>query len=339
MNDWDAAAVRSRYGHVLQSAAWGEIRARQGWEAERLQVGAPLPVALVLWRAVPAGQRFGYVPRGPVFDHDDPAQLDAALAAIAGRARERGAMFVKVDAEIPREREDLLAAYARRGFARSPQDVQPVLATLEIDLRREEDAILAELDKDTRWSIRTAERRGVSVAERSDDDALADFYGLYEETGRRARFITRAPEYYRAVWRTLIDAGHATLFVAAHEGRTVAGAIVLWCGDRAVYMYGASGEVARKTYATYGLQWRCIRHARERGAARYDLGGIPVAPTERDPMYGVYVFKKGFGGTRREFAGAYDVASKPFLYRLWLAAEPRAYAALALLRGKRRDAA
>lgn len=332
---WDAAAVRSPYGHVLQSEAWGRIRAAQGWTPEFLRIGDALPLALVLWRRLPFGQAIGYVPRGPVFDHRDAAQFDAALAALSGRARERGAIFLKVDPEVPTEREDLLAAYARHGFFRSRQDVQPVLATLEIDLRQGEDAILAAFDKDTRWSVRAAERRGVAVAERSDRVALEAFQTLYAATGRRAGFITRTAGYYGRVWRALLDAGHATLLVATVASQIVAGAMLFWCGDRAIYMYGASDEVARRTYATYLLQWLCVRSARERGCARYDFGGVPREPSPADPMYGVYVFKKGFGGVRRGLAGAYDVTVRPTLYRLWLLTEPRAYQALALLRGRR----
>ncbi len=335
MNDWDRDAVRSRYGHVLQSEAWGRIRAAQGWEPELLRVGDPLPVALVLWRALPLRQRVAYVPRGPVFDRDDPAQLDAALAALARRARQRGAIFVKVDPEIDIERRDLLDVYGRHGFFRSRQDVQPVLATLEVDLSSSEEEILARFDKDTRWSLRTAEKRGVRVAELSDDEALRAVAGLYEETGRRAEFITRTESYYLTVWRTLIDAGHATLFAALVDADVVAGAIVLWCGERALYMYGASGELARKTHAAYALQWHCVRAARARGCARYDLGGIPLRPTESDPLYGLYLFKKGFGGARREFAGAHDVTASRTRYGLWLAIEPRVYTAIALARGRR----
>lgn len=332
---WDRDAVRSRHGHVLQSEAWARLRAGQGWDPEQLRIGASLPLALVLWRRLPLGQKIAYVPRGPIFDHDDPAQLDRALERLAQLARERGAIFLKVDAEIPVERADLLEGYARHGYFRSRQEVQPVLATFEVDLARDEEAILGAFDKDTRWSVRTAEKRGVRVFELSDDEALQAVAGLYQETGQRAEFITRPTDYYLRVWRALIDAGHATLFGALVEERIAAAAVVFWCGERALYMYGASGEVARKTYAAYALQWHAMRAARARGSRRYDLGGIPARPRETDPQYGLYLFKKGFGGQRREFAGAYDVTARRARYALWLALEPRVYTALAVARGRR----
>lgn len=334
-DEWDRDAVRSRYGHVLQSRAWAEIRAGQGWEPEELRIGTPLPVALVLWRRLPFGQLIGYVPRGPIFDHDDPAQLEAALAALAERARARRPVFLKVDAEIGTNRSDLLGVYQRNGFFRSRQEVQPVLATFEVGLSRSEEEILAGFDKDTRWSVRNAEKRGVRVYELADDEALRSVAGLYQETGLRGEFITRPSEYYVQVWRALIAAGHATLYAAMIEDQIAAAAIILWCGERALYMYGASGEIARKAYASYALQWHCMRAARARGATRYDLGGIPVRPDQSDPLYGLYLFKKGFGGVRRDFAGAYDVAQGRLRYALWLAVEPRLYTALALARGRR----
>ena len=332
---WDDVAVRSRYGHVMQSIAWATQRSSQGWNPATVRIGEPLPMANVLWRHFPLGFAIAYVPRGPIFDHQDPSQFDAALGALAEIARRRKPIFLKVDPEIPVERADLVSRYARHGFFRSAQDVQPVVATLEIDLALDEERILAGLDKDTRWSVRAAERRGVVVAERSDHDALKAFYRLYEETGRRAEFIVRPEFYYVQLWQRLVADGHASLYVAILDGEIVACAMLFWCGERAIYMYGASGEPGRRSHASYLLQWHCIREARRRGSARYDLGGVPVTPNGHDSMYGVYLFKKGFGGTRREFAGAYDIAPRPSLYRAWLALEPRLYVALARVRGRR----
>lgn len=326
---WDDSAVRSPNGHVLQSSAWGRIRESQGWRAEYLRLGDPLPVALVLWRALPFGQRIAYVPRGPIAGAD----LEPALGRLAEHAREHGALFLKVDPEVP----DDVATIALRsaGFRRAP-DIQPVLATLELDLGPDEDALLAGLDKDTRWSVRQAEKRGVTIRTTGADDDLRAFYDLYAITGGRAGFITRTWEYYRLVWRTLIDEGLATLWLAEHEDSPVAGSMTWRCGDRELYMYGATNEAGRKCFAAYGLLWSAIRDAKGSGRARFDFGGIPADPgDESDTMQGPYRFKKGFGGRPVRYAGAHDVVPRELPYRLYRAWAP-AYTRALQLAGRAR---
>lgn len=324
---WDDAAVRSPGGHVLQSTAWARVRERQGWRAEYVGIGEALPVALVLWRDLPLLGRMAYVPRGPIVAPGDRDGLAHALETLAELARERRAVLLKVDPEIGPEAGDQLR---HAGFMRGP-DVQPVITTLVIDLERGEDAVLAGLDKDTRWSVRRSAKRGVTVAEARDDGALRAFYELYRTTGLRARFITRPWRYYRLVWGTLIDAGFATLRLAYLGDRAVAGAMTWRCGARELYMYGASDDDGRRCSASYGLQWECIRGALARGALRYDLGGIPLdASRKDDPMYGPYLFKKGFGGSPVRWVGAHDAAPSALRYRAFLAAEPIVTRALQL---------
>ena len=316
---WDDAAVRSPTGHVLQSAAWAKIREAQGWRPEFHQLGAPaLPVALVLWRSLPAGQSLAYVPRGPIAG--DASQLQESLAKLAALARERGAIFLKVDPEI--DADFGAGALRAAGFRRAP-DIQPVIATLELDLGPEEDALIAALDKDTRWSVRAAEKRGVTVRDASGEADLRALYDLYAETGQRAGFITRTWDYYRRMWGTLVEAGHAKIRLADKDGKPVAGALTWRCGERDVYQSAATNDAGRAAYAAYALLWRCIIEARKGGARRFDFGGIPADVTRKDdPMYGPYQFKKGFGGTPRRFVGAHDAVPNGLLYRAYAAAEP-----------------
>ncbi|HEY8787214.1 MAG TPA: peptidoglycan bridge formation glycyltransferase FemA/FemB family protein [Candidatus Limnocylindria bacterium] len=324
---WDDAAVRSPNGHVLQSEAWAKIREAQGWRAEFHQFGAPLPVALVLWRTLPAGQSLAYVPRGPIADRE--AQLQEALAKLAALARERRAIFLKVDPEIDADRG--AAPLAAAGFRRAP-DIQPVIATLELDLSPDEDALFAALEKDTRWSVRQAEKRGVSIRDASGDDDLRALYDLYVETGQRAGFITRTWDYYHRMWGTLVTGGHAKVRLAEKDGKPVAGALTWRCGEREVYQSAATNDAGRAAYAAYGLLWRCIIEARKGGARRFDFGGIPADVTRKDdPMYGPYMFKKGFGGTPRRFVGAHDAVPNDLLYRAYAVAEPMYTAALRLV--------
>jgi peptidoglycan pentaglycine glycine transferase (the first glycine) len=327
---WDASAVRSPRGHVLQSSAWARIREAQGWRAEFLRLGDPLPVALVLWRSLPLGQRIAYVPRGPV---SDEATLRPALEALAAHAREQGALFLKVDPELTPEQAG--GALETAGYRRAP-DIQPVLATLELDLAPDSETLMAALEKDTRWSVRQVSKRGVTLREATGDDDLRAFYELYSVTGERAKFITRTWDYYRLVWRTLIDAGLATLRIAEHEGAPVAGAMTWHCGEKELYMYGATNEAGRKVFAAYGLVWRSIEAAREQGFRRFDFGGIPVDLADtRDTMQGPYRFKKGFGGVPVRYVGAHDVVPRALPYRAYRVAEPAYTRALQLARGAR----
>src|SRR5207248_5323526 len=173
---WDEAAVRSPGGHVLQSAAWARIRQEQGWRPQFLRIGDPLPLALVLWRTLPAGQRIAYVPRGPIVAA--PAELPRALDALATLARDSRAIFLKVDPEL--DPADAIGPLRRAGFRRAA-DIQPVLATLVLDLAPDEDALLAAVNKDTRWSIRQTEKRGVAIREAAGE---ADLRALYDQIGR-----------------------------------------------------------------------------------------------------------------------------------------------------------
>ncbi len=242
----------------------------------------------------------------------------------------RGAVFLKVDPELVPEfaGEPLREA----GLVRSSQDIQPVLATLELDLAPDEESLLSAMDKDTRWSVRQGPKRGVTVREVGDDEGLRAFYDLYALTGRRAAFITRTSDYYLSVWRALIDARLATLRLAYVDGAPVAGAMTWRCGERIVYQTGATNDAARKSHAAYALLWECIIGAKQEGAKRFDLGGIPTDVARKDdPMYGPYLFKRGFGGVVRRWVGAHDAVPRPLAYRAYLLAEPAYTTALRIV--------
>ena len=323
---WDDAATRSPWGHALQSSAWARVREAQGWRAEFVRVGDPLPLALVLWRDAVSGRVIGYVPRGPVIAPDDRDGLSGALARLADLARERDAIFLKVDPELAPE---FAAEVLRERGYRRGGEIQPVLATLVLDLERDEDALLAAMEKDTRWSVRQGPKRGVTIRDAGDEAALRSFYDLYALTGERAGFITRTWPYYRQTWGALVDAGIASLRLAYVDGDAVAAAMVWRCGDRALYQTGATNETGRKTYAAYALVWECIIAAKRAGRRVFDMGGIPPDLERKDdPMYGPYVFKRGFGGDVRRWVGAHDTVASPLLYRAYGIAEPAYTAAL-----------
>ena len=77
---------------------------------------------------------------------------------------------------------------------------------------------------------------------------------------------------------------------------------------------------------TYLLQWEAIRWAKQKGCKVYDMWGIPDFPegeledqfmTRSDGLWGVYRFKRGFGGKIVRTVGAWDRVYRPMLYKLY----------------------
>jgi peptidoglycan pentaglycine glycine transferase (the first glycine) len=144
-------------------------------------------------------------------------------------------------------------------------------------------------------------------------------------TGSRNAFGVHSAAYYRRAFE-LFAPDHAALLLASYEGQDLAGLMVFALGETAWYFYGASSNAERERMPTYALQWEAIRWARERGCTIYDLWGIPDEDeatleaqfqTRSDGLWGVYGFKRGFGGTIARSVGAWDRVYNPLLYAMY----------------------
>ncbi|MDW7992506.1 MAG: peptidoglycan bridge formation glycyltransferase FemA/FemB family protein [Anaerolineae bacterium] len=325
---WDAFVAAHPYTHVLQTAAWGDLKSAFGWRAQRLawtEGGIPRAGALILYRALPLGLgSLAYVPRGPLVNWEQSEEVMVLLAAIERTARASGALVLILEPDLPDEPRwrGLLASL---GFRLSPLgSIQP-RRTLVVDIGRTEEAILASMRQKTRYNIRLAARKGVTVREGTEAD-LPTFYRLMEITAARDRFGIHPRAYYERAYRLFVPSGRAALLMAEVEGEPVAGLMVFALPPRAWYFYGASGDAHREKMPTYLLQWEAIRWARARGCTEYDLWGIPDEEEEtleaeftrrQDGLWGVYRFKRGFGGRMVRSIGAWERPLRSLPYGLY----------------------
>jgi lipid II:glycine glycyltransferase (peptidoglycan interpeptide bridge formation enzyme) len=106
------------------------------------------------------------------------------------------------------------------------------------------------------------------------------------------------------------------LFIAEHEGTPVAAATVAVLGKWSWNLHsGSSGTPEhRKLRPNYLLQWECMRWAKSRGAEYYDWRTIPDVLKPGEELYGVYEFKRGFGGSVRRVLPTYDLVVRPQIY-------------------------
>ena len=334
---WNEAVARLPCAHVLQSYEWGVFKSRHGWQPSRLlflRGAEPVAAASILMRrppVVPWGVM--YVPKGPALDYDDSGLVGEVLTRLEQIARERRAIFVKIDPDISAGRSDVARLIEQRGWRASSEQVQ-YRSTLLVDLRRPEEELLAEMKEKWRYNVRLAGRRGVEVHLGAMDE-LPLLYEMYRTTSARDDFIIRPYSYYADAWRTLVGQGLAQLFLARHGEEVLAGLLLFHFGDRAWYMYGASTDQHRNLMPNHLLQWEAMKWAKAEGYSFYDMWGAPDVLDESAPMWGVYRFKAGFGGEFTSSVGAFDYPVSRALYWAYTVAMPRF---LRLLRWRHRRA-
>jgi len=338
---WDEFITCSPSGHLLQSWTWGEFKARFGWQPLRIAVVNDQRIqaaAQILFRPLLTSRlTTAYIPKGPILDPSTPptASATALLSALHRACQRAHAISLKIepDWEDSTDRRNWLESL---GFIPSKQTVQP-RRTVVIDLTHSEEAILAQMKPKTRYNIRLAKRKGVSIRLGTAKD-LATFYELLKITSQRAGFGIHTPAYYTQVWQLFATQDSVALLLAQYKDKPLAALMVFSLGKKAWYMYGASSNEERQRMPNHLLQWEAMRWAKAKGCETYDLWGIPdideseigsINMAEKKGILstglgGLYRFKRGFGGKEIRYVGAYDyVYNKPLYYLLTTAWEWR----------------
>jgi lipid II:glycine glycyltransferase (peptidoglycan interpeptide bridge formation enzyme) len=236
--------------------------------------------------------------------------------------RAENAVFLRVEPEVWEPATPDFTSINLPGFVATQQTIQPP-RTVMVSLVESEEDLLAAMKSKTRYNIRLAERKDV-VVKPSDD--VAAFHHMMLTTGERDAFGIHSLAYYQKVYDLFAAEGKCTLLTATYEEKPLAGLMVFVQGQTAWYLYGASTTKERNRMPTYLLHWEATRWAKSRGCTQYDLWGVPDLPDDAleerimdrsDGLWGVYRFKRGFGGEIRRTIGAWDKVYRPALYRLY----------------------
>lgn len=352
---WNSLIASLPEPHILQTWQWSRFKALYGWSPDPLvwhdHHGGIQAAAMVLTRNLPVpgffrSSRVMYIPKGPLLrEWNDVDLRRQVFADLRARAVKNGVIFIKIDPEVRMgvgvpgkpDAEEIQVGYKcaselfTQGWKFSDEQVQ-FKNTVMVDLSLSEEQLLARMKQKTRYNIRLAGRKGVTVrvGGLADIDLL---YSMYAETSVRDGFVIRSKDYYQTGWETFIGSGMAFPLIAEVEGEPVAALVIYYFGGRAWYMYGMSRDIHREKMANYLLQWKAMQHAKEVGCKSYDLWGAPDEFTHDDPLWGVYRFKKGLGGEVVRHLGAWDLPIRPFYYRMYTQVIPRL---LSLMRSRGR---
>ena len=327
--DWESFVANHPHGHLLQTRNWGKLKNAHSWKATHTSIATPqgrlAGTALTLLRGLPYGLgKLAYVPRGPVVDWDRPELVEPILNATCKQATKNGAMAVVIEPDLfdtPSDR----ALLQKHGFAELDFTVQPprtILINLDVD---ESVDILTAMKQKTRYNVGLAKRKGV-VVRVGDLADVAAFHSMMEVTTERKAFGAHGLNYYEDFFRLFAKDETTRLFVAEHEGEPLAAVLATAVGKTAIYLYGASTNHKRELMSPYLLQWEAMQWARSKGCLTYDMWGVPDADEatleanfeqRNEGLWGVYRFKRGFGGQVVRHIGAWVRVLSPVRWRLY----------------------
>ncbi|HSV85126.1 MAG TPA: peptidoglycan bridge formation glycyltransferase FemA/FemB family protein [Levilinea sp.] len=309
--NFESLLSQHSHAHLLQSSAWGELKSCFGWQPYYFQAGKAL--AQVLIRRLPLGFTFGYIPKGPT--GNNWADLWPEIDRLCRSMR---AIFLKVEPDAWEPPDQALLAELSEWTPARP--IQP-RRTIMISLDGDESQWLERMKQKTRYNIRLAERKDVAVHVSTD---LPAFHRMMLATGSRDGFSVHSLDYLQRAYDIFAASGDAVLLTAVYEERPLAGLMVFARAARAWYFYGASTGEERNRMPAYLLQWEAMHWAARRGCRWYDLWGVPDAEEseleagfmqQSDGLWGVYRFKRGFGGELKRSVGAWDRVYQPLAYR------------------------
>lgn len=343
--DWNELISKLPGRHILQTKEWGNAKIANRWNPIQrvwrhpdgsLAAAAQILIRSISFSGLKLPMRIMYIPRGPLIDDWCDSQLRRrVLADLYLLGKEHRAVFIKIDPEIEFGRgvpgskgqidnpqTDLLVEELRAsGWVPSPEQIQ-FKNTVTLDLKGEPEQLLANMKQKTRYNIRLAERRGVTIKSAGADD-LDLLYQMYAETSLRDNFTIRNQAYYLSLWKNFIDCGMAEPLIAEVDGEPVAAVIIFRFAGRSWYMFGMSSTSHREKMPNYLLQWHAILSAKESGCLEYDLWGAPDEFLESSELWGVYRFKEGLGGQVVRYIGAWDLPINKLFYRVYMQMMPR----------------
>ena len=309
-NDTDQLAT-----HPLQSLAWGEARHAEKKTVirciEQENETAIASFQMTLHPVPHTPFSIGYIPRSLL-----PSKT--VIDALITFGKKNHVISILLEPNLPFDQAK------KAGFL----DLHPAVKianhplfpewTQVLDINPSEEQLLTNLKPKTRYNIRLAEKKGVTVQEESNEKGLNTFLDLFFETCARQGYHGHTRAYHTNIWNHL-SASQAHIFIAYYDNIPLAAYELFFYHDTLYYPYGGSSLLHRNVMAANLLMWEAIRFGKRMGAKQFDLWGSlpPNQALSDNPWAGFTRFKEGYGATYQQMIGSFDIVINQPLYQLY----------------------
>lgn len=307
----------SLWANATQDLAWSKVKADWGNEQVYVERDGKIVAAMsILIRKVFGKASMLYATRGPICDLRDTALVEELMQSVDEVAKKHHAFMFRMDPELPRDAQ-LEETYRKLGWlVRNEQCdkfelIQPRYNMILNIGGHTWESLMPRFSEKTRYNIRLAARKGVTVRWSHDEADLKTFFELYKITAVRDKIGYRPYEYFERMLHAY-KPEQIRIYIAEHEGEGLSGAICIHYGKKTWYIYGASSNEKRNLMPNYAMQAEMIKWGLENGSEIYDFGGVFIL----EKTNGLFKFKEGFCRQEgaSEFIGEFDRVYNRFFY-------------------------
>ncbi len=305
--------------HPLQSKKWGEFRKKTG-----IKVVTGKNFLLTIHPVPKTNFTIGYLPKGNNIDQELLNELE-----IIGK--NENCIFIQIEPNIEK-------GEIEYNFNKLVPAAHPLFTKYNfiLDISKSEEEILKNMSQKTRYNIRLAEKKGVTIYKDNSENAFKDYLRLTNETTKRQNFYSHTQEYHQLMWDTLKtsetinkDELSAHLFTARYNNETLAAWILFVLGDTLYYPYGSSSSKHREVMASNLLMWEAIKFGKSLGLKNFDMwGALGTNPNPKDPWFGFHRFKQGYNPRAVEYVGSFDLVINNKMYFIYKIADKIRWALL-----------
>jgi len=319
--EWEDLTKNNPVTGFMQSFYWAEFQNLIGWETYKIGIfdkNKLIGGAIIGKYSHYKDYNFLFIPEGPVIPYQTTegekmfqllvGEIDKIIN-LEGKQRTSHLSIEPKLIKVPN--------YFSR-FIKTSVDRQPLKTSL-LDLYQTEEQILKKMKPKGRYNIKVAVRHKVKIFSKDPTEGLKLFLPLYKSFVKKHKIEGKDNDYFESLAYVLSKNISGKFYFACCQDQILATVLVVFYGNTATYLFGASTDINKKVMAPYLLHWEIIKELKRLGYKWYDWYG--VSPDEKDenhPWLGFTKFKKKFGGQEVKYIGGYDFVYNDKLYQKYL---------------------
>lgn len=312
--------------------------------------------SLILGKKVFLNKFLYYAPRGMLLDYNDLELLTYFVNEIKKFLIEKNGIIFKIDPLIEYKKHDKLGNYLlddfsnqtivdnlinlgfiHHGFTKGYTEEVQFRWSFCLDINKSKKAIFNNMNQRCRRCIKKSKKYPLEIVEVTNDN-IKDFKDIMEHTANRQNHFDRDIEYYRKLQEELGDKSKLLIIYLdkkkflknftqnklfdkvsneKNEKIPISAGVFIFDDSRANYVYGGTYKEYMSLMAQYKMQIEMIYLSQKKGIKLYDFGGISGEFDSESKNFGVYDFKRGFGGYVVEYIGEFDLILDKFGYNVY----------------------